>query len=103
MDQRTFILDFHCQAAAQFQRGDQARGSLLSDAMNAGGNVIARLGVNTLLDLPTIMRRHLPLEDLLIDGPDGLLVLPLAADTLFLAKLGQEEQPPEGQTAAAGG
>ncbi len=65
---------------------------LILDEFSGSGNVIARLGVNTLLDLPTIMRRHLPLEDLLIDGPDGLLVLPLAADTLFLAKLGQEEQ-----------
>lgn len=65
---------------------------LILDEFTGSGNVIARLGVNTLLDLPTVLRRHQPLEDLLIDGPDGLLVLPLATDTLTLAKLGQDEQ-----------
>lgn len=65
---------------------------LVLDEFAGSGNVSARLGFNSLLDLPTILRRHMPLEDILLDGPDGMLILPLATDTLTLARLAQEEQ-----------
>lgn len=65
---------------------------LVLDEFSGSGNVSARLGFNSLLDLPTILKRHMPLEDILLDGPDGLLILPLATDTLTLARLSHEEQ-----------
>lgn len=65
---------------------------LVLDEFTGTGNVSARLGFNSLLDLPTILRRHMPLEDILLDGPDGMLILPLATDTMTLARLSQEEQ-----------
>lgn len=65
---------------------------LVLDEFSGSGNVSARLGFNSLLDLPTILRRHMPLEDILLDGPDGMLILPLATDTLTLARITQEEQ-----------
>ena len=65
---------------------------LILDEFSSNGNVVARLGGNTALDLQNILRRKLPLEDILVDGPDGLLVMPIAADTGTLAGLSFEEQ-----------
>lgn len=65
---------------------------LVLDEFAGNGNVMARLGFNSLLDLPTALKRRLPLEEILVDGPDGLLILPLAADANSLARLSMEEQ-----------
>jgi flagellar biosynthesis protein FlhG len=76
-------------AVALAQRG---RSTLLLDADLGLANVDVLLGLNPIATLEHVLAGELPLEEVIMDGPAGLKVVPAASGVSRLAGLGDQEQ-----------
>jgi flagellar biosynthesis protein FlhG len=70
----------------------QGRQVLVLDEYGHHHNLASRLGLTPRWTLENILTRKLPLESLLLTGPDGLRVLPLDARPQVLAELSPPQQ-----------
>ena len=65
---------------------------LILDESPAGRGVTAALGLNARFDLEHVIRRERELDEVIVHGPAGIMILPLARGARSLAQLAAPEQ-----------
>ena len=68
------------------------RDVLILDESSAGQGIAASLGLKAHFDLEDVIRRERDLDDVIVRGPAGIMVLPLARGARSLAQLPVPEQ-----------
>ena len=68
------------------------RDVLILDENPAGHGVTAELGLNPRFDLDDVIRRRRDLDEVLVRGPEGILILPIARGASSLTQLAVRDQ-----------
>lgn len=76
-------------AAALAKRGKQV---MVLDEHQGADSVVGMLGLTPYYDLSHVVRRERSLEQVMLSGPDGIMVVPAGKSVQSLAALGAEDQ-----------